>query len=110
MMSVSEYAIDINKTVEEILKKCRELSIYVSNEDDLLDDESIIMPKPQCLQEMLEVSRKLAKDVPFLRTDWYIVENQIYFGEMTFYPGCGFEPIEPYSKDVEWGAWISVGE
>lgn len=74
------------------------------------DDESIIMPKPKCLQEMLEVSRKLAKDVPFLRTDWYIVENKIYFGEMTFYPGCGFEPIEPYSKDVEWGKWISVGE
>ena len=74
------------------------------------DDVSIIMPKPHCLQEMLEVSRILAKDVPFLRTDWYIVENKIYFGEMTFYPGCGFEPIEPYSKDVEWGKWISIGE
>jgi len=43
MMSVSEYAIDINKTVEEILKKCRELGIAVANEDNLLDDEAIIM-------------------------------------------------------------------
>ena len=43
MMSVSEYAIDINKTVEDILKKCRELNISVSNEDDLLDDEAIII-------------------------------------------------------------------
>ena len=43
MMSVSEYAIDINKTVEEILKKCRELSIAVNNEEDMLDDEAIIM-------------------------------------------------------------------
>ena len=43
MMSVSEYAIDINKTVEEILKKCHELSISVNEEDDLLDDEAIIM-------------------------------------------------------------------
>ena len=74
------------------------------------DDKSLVMPRPGCLQEMLEVSRKLAKDVPFLRVDWYIVGNKLYFGEMTFYPGCGFEPIEPYSKDIEWGTWISVGE
>lgn len=74
------------------------------------DDKNLVIPKPQCLQEMLEVSRTLAKDVPFLRVDWYIVENKLYFGEMTFYPGCGFEPIEPYSKDEEWGTWISIGE
>lgn len=70
------------------------------------DDEHIVMPKPECMQELLDVSRKLAEGTPFLRTDWYIVENKIYFGEMTFYPGCGFEPIEPYSKDVEWGRWL----
>lgn len=27
MMTVLEYAIDVNKTVEEILKKCKELKI-----------------------------------------------------------------------------------
>jgi len=43
MMSVSEYASDINKTVQEILKKCRELGISVNDEGDLLDDEAIIM-------------------------------------------------------------------
>lgn len=74
------------------------------------DDASIIMPKPGCLQEMLKVSKILAKDVPFLRVDWYIVENKLYFGEMTFYPGCGFEPIEPYSKDIEWGKWLFMGK
>ncbi|MBE6138117.1 MAG: translation initiation factor IF-2 [Firmicutes bacterium] len=42
-MSVSEYASDINKTVQEILKKCRELGISVNDEGDLLDDEAIIM-------------------------------------------------------------------
>ena len=42
MMSVLEYANDVNKTVEEILKKCRELGIDVKNEDDELDEEAII--------------------------------------------------------------------
>lgn len=41
MMSVLEYAQDVNKTVEEILKKCKELGISVSTEEDMLDDEAI---------------------------------------------------------------------
>ena len=41
MMSVLEYAEDINKTVEEVLKKCKELNIKASSESDLLDDEAI---------------------------------------------------------------------
>lgn len=43
MMSVLEYAQDVNKTVEEILKKCKELEIEVKTEDDLLDDEAITL-------------------------------------------------------------------
>ena len=42
MMSVLEYANDVNKTVEEILKKCQELGINVKNQDDELDEEAII--------------------------------------------------------------------
>ena len=42
MMSVLEYAEDINKTVEEILSKCKELSIDARVEDDMLSDEDII--------------------------------------------------------------------
>ena len=41
MMSVAEYALDVNKTVEEILKQCKVLGIDVENEDDMLDDYSI---------------------------------------------------------------------
>ena len=41
MMSVSEYAIDVNKTVKEILKKCNELNIEVEDEDSMLDEEAI---------------------------------------------------------------------
>ncbi|MBQ9182084.1 MAG: translation initiation factor IF-2 [Bacilli bacterium] len=41
MMSVEEYAIDVNRTVEYVLKKCKEAGIEVSSESDLLDDEGI---------------------------------------------------------------------
>lgn len=42
MMSVQEYANDVNKSVEEILKKCMELGINVKNASDELDEDSII--------------------------------------------------------------------
>ena len=42
MMSVQEYANDVNKSVEEILKKCMELGINVKNASDELDEDAII--------------------------------------------------------------------
>lgn len=41
MMSVFEYAIDVEKSVEEILKKCKELNINATSEEDILDEEAI---------------------------------------------------------------------
>ena len=42
-MSVLEYANDVNKSVAEILKKCEELNIDVTNEDDLLSEDDIVI-------------------------------------------------------------------
>ena len=41
MMSVLEYAQDVNKSVEEIFKLCEKLDIKVNSEEDLLSDEEI---------------------------------------------------------------------
>ncbi len=43
MMSVLEYAQDVNKSVEEIMAACKRLGIVVSSEDDMLDDEAITL-------------------------------------------------------------------
>lgn len=43
MMSVLEYAEDVNRTISVILDKCKELDIPVSTADDLLDEEAIIL-------------------------------------------------------------------
>ncbi len=41
MMSVKDYAEDVGRKVEEILKKCTELGIHVSSKDDMLDEYDI---------------------------------------------------------------------
>ena len=43
MMSVNEYASDVNLSVDKILKLCNSLGINALNEEDMLDDDAIIM-------------------------------------------------------------------
>ena len=43
MMSVLEYAEDVNRTVEYILSKCSELNINAKTEDDILDEDAIVI-------------------------------------------------------------------
>ena len=43
MMSVKEYANDVNLSVAEILKKCQEMQIEVKSGDDELSEDDIII-------------------------------------------------------------------
>lgn len=51
--------------------------------------------KPKQLKKMVELSKKLSKNIPFIRVDWYEIGDKLYFGELTFYPASGFEKFEP---------------
>lgn len=50
--------------------------------------------KPKCLEKMMEISEILSKPFPFVRVDLYVVEEKIYFGEMTFTPSAGNKVLE----------------
>ena len=43
MMSVLEYAEDVNKTVSEILSLCKKLNISAGDEEDMLDEDAITL-------------------------------------------------------------------
>jgi hypothetical protein len=64
--------------------------------------------KPQNYEKMIELAEILSKDIPFVRVDFYEVEGQIYFGELTFFPGSGFEEFQPESADIELGNLIKL--
>ena len=42
------------------------------------------IPRPACLDEMIDAARKLSKPFPEVRVDLYAVNGKLYFGEMTF--------------------------
>lgn len=64
--------------------------------------------KPETFKTMIELAEKLSAGVPFLRVDFYEVNGKIYFGELTFYPGSGFEKFEPEEWDYNLGKWIKL--
>jgi len=65
-----------------------------------------IPEKPEKLKEMLALSERLAKDIPFIRTDFYTINHKVYFGELTFFPACGMNPFVPAEWDKIFGDWL----
>ena len=43
-----------------------------------------------------------------MRVDLYEIKGQIYFGEMTFFPGGGMEEFRPEEWDMRLGRWIKL--
>ncbi|MCB2296774.1 ATP-grasp fold amidoligase family protein [Clostridium tagluense] len=47
--------------------------------------------KPKNFEEMVEIARDLSKDFPHVRVDFYNIDGEIVFGELTFYDGSGYK-------------------
>ena len=58
---------------------------------------------PECFEEMKRIATVLAEDFTHVRVDLYDINGKIYFGEMTFTNGSGYEKIIPDSADVMLG-------
>ena len=64
------------------------------------------IPKPVHYEKMVNLAECLAKGLPFIRVDFYEVAGEIYFGELTLYPGNGLEEFTPEEWDKHLGDWL----
>lgn len=64
---------------------------------------------PEKLDEMIEIAKKLSKEFPFVRVDFYYIDDKIMLSEMTFYPGSGYSNY-PLDVDREWGRLFELPE
>lgn len=71
-------------------------------------DTTKVIEKPVVLEKMIELSKKLSAGFSHLRTDFYIVGNKLYVGEMTFFHGTGFGKWWPNGFDEEMGSWLNL--
>lgn len=73
-------------------------------------DKNRVIKRPERLDEMLRLARLLSKDYPHLRTDFYSINEKVYFGELTFYPESGFAKFYPEVFEYEVGSWMQLPE
>lgn len=56
--------------------------------------------KPKNFEDMVSIARILCKGFSHVRVDLYNIDGKIYFGEMTFTNGSGYELIKPEEYNV----------
>lgn len=64
--------------------------------------------RPDNLEALIDAARALSKGFAYVRVDLYSLQGQVYFGEMTFTPGSGFERFEPHHIDEQWGDYFDL--
>ena len=61
------------------------------------------IPRPENFEKMIEIATILSQGFSHVRVDLYNVNGKIYFGEMTFTNGGGFDRILPTEYDRKLG-------
>lgn len=64
--------------------------------------------RPINYDKMWELAGILAHGKPFSRIDFYDVNGNIYFGEITFFPTGGMGGFDPIEWDYKFGEWITL--
>ncbi len=63
-----------------------------------------------CLRAVVQkiLSEVIASDMYHARIDWYQIDGRMYFGEVTFYDGSGFERFDKEEDEIYLGNLISL--
>ena len=64
--------------------------------------------KPKNWDKMIKYSRILSKNIPHVRVDWYEINGNLYFGELTFSTCSGFIQFEDDKWDQILGDYIKI--
>ena len=67
-----------------------------------------IFEKPTFFKDLIDISHKFSKGIPFVRVDMNYWNGKLYFGELTFYHSAAFESFQPGRWDYEVGSWLEL--
>lgn len=76
--------------------------------NDKVHNSENTIPCPESFEEMKQMASLLAKGIPFSRIDFYEINHQAYFGEITFFPATGFGNFNPREWNVKMGDMITL--
>ena len=64
--------------------------------------------EPICLHEMINICRNLSSGTPFSRIDLYVIDDKIFFGEITLFPYSGMGVFTPIKWNEKLGSMIKL--
>ena len=72
------------------------------------ENAKVTPQKPNNFENMKILAEKLANRIPQVRVDFYQTPAGIYFGEMTFFDGSGFDRFNPIEWDYKIGSMLKL--
>ena len=85
--------------------------VYYDKEWNKLDystTKSSEFDRPKSFDKMLQISEKIAQDFPFVRVDFYEINEKPIIGELTFVPAGGLDNTIPRKADIEIGKMLEL--
>lgn len=75
---------------------------------NVFENAPVTPGRPEKYDEMVGLAEKLGEGLTHARIDFYLVNGKVYFGEITFYDGGGYDPLVPEKWDRVFGDWIKL--
>lgn len=85
----------------------RDWKIQKFTSDSINHPEVKVEKMPQ-IEKMFDIATELCKPFKFVRVDFYLVKNKIYFGELTFTPSACLDRNRLDSTDRMFGKMLNI--
>ena len=86
----------------------REWNLLRLNKRGIAAPEGFTVDKPETMDKMFDIASELSKNLCFSRIDLYSSDNNVYFGEITFFPDSGFDDNLLPETDELFGGFIDL--
>ncbi|HDR7563178.1 TPA: hypothetical protein QCX51_000335 [Bacillus mycoides] len=87
----------------------RDWKVMPFSQDALNISKDKLPKKPDGIDELFEYAEKLSEGFPFVRTDLYLINGKVIFGELTFTPGGALD-TDLQQGDIVMGEMIDLKE
>lgn len=78
------------------------------NRDSVAAPEGYQIEKTEAMKKLFGYAEKISKPFPFVRADFYILEDKVYFGELTFTPAGALDNAYFPETDLMLGEMIDL--
>ena len=100
--------VDFDRFIEHKRNIYNEKWEYQDFSHSVPTDRNRHIPKPRNFDKMMELATTLSGAKPFLRVDFYEIEDKLYLGELALAPTAGLRPFSPREQDYTAGSWLTL--